>query len=116
MGFCTNKSGLFFFTKTGYCAEDSKVHEISRLCLFLRCLAVKGLQPNCSREDERGGEAARLGGRGEGGGKVTKYTEERKEDREERGDYPLRASWGRRACGPALPNTLTMFPMCQARL
>ena len=45
----------YFFTKTGDCAEDSKVHEISRLCLSLRCLAVKGLRPNCTREGEREG-------------------------------------------------------------
>lgn len=67
----------YFFTTTGDCVEDSKVHEISRLCLSLRCLAVKSLRPNCTREGEREGEAARLGGRGEGGGEVTKYTEKR---------------------------------------
>ena len=86
----------YFFTTTGDCAEDSTVREILRLCLSLRCLAVKSLRPNCTREGEREGEAARLGGRGEGGGEVTKYTGERKEDHEGRGDCPPRASRERR--------------------
>lgn len=62
VGFCTNKPGPFT-QGPGDRAEDSKLHEISRLHLSLSWLAEKGLRPNCTRGVGREGETARLRGK-----------------------------------------------------